>query len=101
MMPRFLLGHTPGLSGKWAAVGPDVTYVRVRIDQPAGENWEGRAVRMWGRSDPCQGIVQRSIRHHATIVEEFPRVSHLVGKHTNRVPRCRERGEFTNCMDDS
>ncbi|MEE2748139.1 MAG: isoleucine--tRNA ligase [Candidatus Thermoplasmatota archaeon] len=62
------------------AVGPDVTYVRVRIDQPAGENWEGRGGANVGEEVIlAKELFKEVIRHHATIVEEFPG-SELVGK---------------------
>ena len=62
------------------AVGPDVTYVRVRIDQPAGENWEGRGGANVGEEVIlAKELFKEVIRHHATILEEFPG-SDLVGK---------------------
>ena len=55
------------------AVGPDVTYVRVRIDQPAGENWEGRGGANVGEEVIlAKDLFKEVIRHHATILEEFP-----------------------------
>ena len=61
------------------AVGPDVTYVRVRIDQPAGENWEGRGGAEVGEVVIlAKDLFKEVIRHHATILEEFPG-SDLIG----------------------
>ncbi|MDG1525431.1 MAG: isoleucine--tRNA ligase [Candidatus Thalassarchaeaceae archaeon] len=62
------------------AVGPDVTYARVRIDQPAGDNWEGRGGGEVGEEViVAKDLFKEVIRHHATILEEFPG-SDLVGK---------------------
>ena len=62
------------------AVGPDVTYVRVRIDQPAGDNWEGRGGAEVGEVVIiAKDLFKEVIRHHATILEEFSG-SDLVGK---------------------
>ncbi|MEE3083435.1 MAG: isoleucine--tRNA ligase [Candidatus Thermoplasmatota archaeon] len=76
------------------AVGPDVTYVRVRIDQPAGDNWEGRGGANVGEEVIlAKDLFKEVIRHHATILEEFPG-SDLVGKaYEPLFPGAVERGE--------
>ncbi|MDE0708017.1 MAG: isoleucine--tRNA ligase, partial [Candidatus Poseidoniales archaeon] len=62
------------------AVGPDVTYIRVRIDQPAGDNWDGRGGAEVGEEVIiAKDLFKEVIRHHATILEEFPG-SDLIGK---------------------
>lgn len=62
------------------AVGPEVTYCKVRIDQPAGENWQGRGGAEVGEVVIiAKDLFKEVIRHHATIIEEFPG-SALIGR---------------------
>ncbi|MDP6899415.1 MAG: isoleucine--tRNA ligase, partial [Candidatus Thalassarchaeaceae archaeon] len=62
------------------AVGPDVTYIRIRIDEDAGESWDGRGGAKIGEElILAKDLFKEVIRHQATVLEEFPG-SALVGK---------------------
>ena len=62
------------------AVGPDVTYCRVRITEPASESWEGRGGGEVGEElILAKDLIGNVMRNHADVIEEFPG-SALVGK---------------------
>ena len=62
------------------AVGPEVTYVRCRVKEEAGDSWTGA-----GGADVGEEIIlakelmKEVLRHHVDIIEEFPGSS-LVGR---------------------
>ncbi len=61
------------------AVGPEVTYARVRITEPSGENWEGRGGADVGEElILAEDLIGEVIRHQAEVVETFSG-SRLVG----------------------
>ena len=61
------------------AVGPEVTYVRCRVKEEAGDSWTGA-----GGADVGEEIIlakelmKEVLRHHVDIIEEFG--SSLVGR---------------------
>ena len=62
------------------AVGPDVTYVRCKVREPAGENWTGAGGAAVGEDlILAKDLMKEVLRHHVDIVEEFPG-SALVGR---------------------
>ncbi|MCH2428853.1 MAG: class I tRNA ligase family protein, partial [Candidatus Thalassarchaeum sp.] len=62
------------------AVGPDVTYCRVRITEPPSKSWEGRGGAEVGEElILAKDLVGNVLRNQAEVVEEFPG-SELVGK---------------------
>jgi isoleucyl-tRNA synthetase len=62
------------------AVGPDVTYVRCKVREPAGENWAGAGGAAVGEEMIlAKDLMKEVLRHHVDIVEEFPG-SALVGR---------------------
>ena len=61
------------------AVGPDVTYCRVRITEPASESWEGRGGEVGEELILAKDLIGNVMRNHADVIEEFPG-SALVGK---------------------
>jgi isoleucyl-tRNA synthetase len=62
------------------AVGPDVTYVRCKVREPAGENWTGAGGAAVGEElILAKDLMKEVLRHHVDIVEEFPG-SALVGR---------------------
>ena len=61
------------------AVGPEVTYARVRVTAPAGESWDGRGGAEVGEElILAEDLIGEVLRHQAEIVETFPG-SRLVG----------------------
>ena len=61
------------------AVGPEVTYVRVKITEDA-ENWQGAGGASIGEElIIAKDLMKEVLRHHAEVLEEFPG-SELVGK---------------------
>ncbi len=55
------------------AVGPDVTYCRVRITEPASESWEGRGGGEVGEElILAKDLIGNVMRNHADVIEEFP-----------------------------
>jgi len=78
------------------AVGPDVTYIRVRIDSTAGENWQGRGGAEVGEElILAKDLFKEVLRHHATVLEEFPG-SELIGRGYDPLfPGAVERGDST------
>ena len=76
------------------AVGPDVTYVRVRIDQPAGAGWDGRGgAEVGDEVILAKDLYQSVIRHHSTIVEEFLGVDMVGRAYEPLFPGAVDRGE--------
>ena len=75
------------------AVGPDVTYCRVRITEPASESWEGRGGGEVGEElILAKDLIGNVMRNHADVIEEFPG-SALVGKsYTPLFPGAIDRG---------
>ena len=62
------------------AVGPDVTYVRCRIKEAAGEAWTGAGGANVGEEVIlAKDLMKEVLRHHVEVVEEFPG-STLVGR---------------------
>ena len=62
------------------AVGPDITYCRVRITEPASDSWEGRGGGEVGEElILAKDLIGNVMRNHADVIEEFPG-SDLVGK---------------------
>jgi len=62
------------------AVGPDVTYCRVRITEPPSGNWEGRGSSEVGEElILAKELLSDVLRHKVEIIEEFPG-SKIVGK---------------------
>jgi len=62
------------------AVGPNVTYCRVRITEPPSGNWEGRGSSEVGEElILAKELLSDVLRHKVEIIEEFPG-SKIVGK---------------------
>jgi len=62
------------------AVGPDVTYCRVRVKSKPSDSWKGRGGAEVGEElILAKDLMSEVLRHHADIIEEFPG-SKLVGK---------------------
>ena len=62
------------------AVGPDVTYCRVKIVSKPSDSWEGRGGAEVGEElILAKDLMPEVLRHHADIIEEFSG-SELVGK---------------------
>ena len=62
------------------AVGPDVTYCRVRVKSKPSDSWKGRGGAEIGEElILAKDLMSEVLRHHADIIEEFPG-SKLVGK---------------------
>ena len=62
------------------AVGPDITYCRVRITEPASESWEGRGGGEVGEElILAKDLIGNVMRNHADVIDEFPGAA-LVGK---------------------
>ena len=76
------------------AVGPEVTYCRVRITEPPSDSWEGRGGAEVGEElILAKDLIGSVLRNHADIVDEFPG-SELVGKTYARLfPGAIDRGE--------
>jgi len=76
------------------AVGPEVTYCRVRVTEPPSESWEGRGGAEVGEElILAKELIGSVLRNHADIVDEFPG-SELVGKaYTPLFPGAIERGD--------
>ena len=76
------------------AVGPEVTYCRVRVTEPASESWEGRGGAEVGEElILAKELIGSVLRNHADIIDEFPG-SELVGKAYNPLfPGAIERGD--------
>jgi len=76
------------------AVGPEVTYCRVRVTEPPSESWEGRGGAEVGEElILAKELIGSVLRNHADIVDEFPG-SELVGKAYNPLfPGAIERGD--------
>ena len=78
------------------AVGPEVTYCRVRITEPPSKSWEGRGGAEVGEElILAKDLIGNVLRNQAEIVEEFPG-SKLVGKaYEPLFPGAIERGDST------
>ncbi|MBI88413.1 MAG: isoleucine--tRNA ligase [Euryarchaeota archaeon] len=76
------------------AVGPKVTYCRVRVTHPPSESWEGRGGAEVGEElILAKDLVGSVLRNHAEVIEEFPG-SDLVGKsYSPLFPGAVQRGE--------
>jgi isoleucyl-tRNA synthetase len=76
------------------AVGPDVTYCRVRISDPPGKSWEGRGGADIGEElILAKDLLKEVMRHKVEVISEFPG-SELVGKaYEPLFPNAVERGE--------
>ena len=76
------------------AVGPDVTYCRVRITQPPSESWEGRGGAEVGEElILAKDLVGSVLRNHADVIAEFPG-SELVGRaYSPLFPGAIDRGD--------
>ena len=62
------------------AVGPEVTYCRVRITEPPSDSWEGRGGAQVGEElILAKDLIGSVLRNHAEVIEEF-NGSDLVGK---------------------
>jgi len=62
------------------AVGPEVTYVRCRVKEAAGEHWEGAGGADVGEEVIlAKDLMKEVLRHHVDIVDEFPGAD-LVGR---------------------
>ena len=62
------------------AVGPEVTYCRVKITSKPSDNWEGGGGAEVGEElILAKDLMSDVLRHHADIIEEFPG-SKLVGE---------------------
>jgi len=76
------------------AVGPDVTYARIRIAEPAADSWEGRGGAKVGEElILAEDLLAESLRHQIEVIETFPG-SELVGKaYEPLFPDAVERGD--------
>ena len=76
------------------AVGPEVTYCRVRVTEPPSESWEGRGGAEVGEElILAKELIGSVLRNHADIVNEFLG-SELVGKaYKPLFPGAIERGD--------
>ena len=76
------------------AVGPEVTYCRVRITEPPSESWEGRGGAEVGEElILAKDLISSVLRNHAEVIEEFPG-SELVGRtYSPLFPEAIDRGE--------
>ena len=62
------------------AVGPEVTYCRVRITEPPSGNWEGRGgAKVGDELILAKELMSEVLRHQVEVIEEFPG-SKIVGK---------------------
>ena len=76
------------------AVGPDVTYCRIRITELPAGSWEGRGGAEVGEEIIlAKDLLADVLRHQIEIIDEFPG-SHLIGKAYHPLfPDAIERGE--------
>ena len=76
------------------AVGPEVTYCRVRITEPPSEAWEGRGGAEVGEElILAKDLIGSVLRNHVDIVDEFLGVE-LIGKsYSPLFPGAIERGD--------
>lgn len=76
------------------AVGPEVTYCRVRITEPPSESWEGRGGAEVGEElILAKDLIGSVLRNHADVIAEFPG-SELVGRNYSPLfPGAIDRGE--------
>mgnify|MGYP002833248384 FL=1 len=76
------------------AVGPEVTYCRVRITEPPSKSWEGRGGAEVGEElILAKDLISSVLRNHAEVIEEFPG-SELVGRtYSPLFPEAIDRGE--------
>jgi len=76
------------------AVGPEVTYCRVRITEPPSESWEGRGGAEVGEEIIlAKDLIGSVLRNHADVIAEFPG-SELVGRaYSPLFPGAIDRGE--------
>ena len=76
------------------AVGPEVTYCRVRVTEPPSDSWEGRGGAEVGEElILAKELIGSVLRNHADIVDEFLG-SELVGKSYKPLfPGAIERGD--------
>ena len=76
------------------AVGPDVTYCRIRVNANPSDSWEGRGGAKIGEElILAKDLLGDVLRHHMEIIEEFPG-SVLVGKSYSPIfPGAIERGD--------
>ena len=76
------------------AVGPEVTYCRVRITEPPSESWEGRGGAEVGEEIiMAKDLIGSVLRNHADVIAEFPG-SELVGRaYSPLFPGAIDRGE--------
>ena len=62
------------------AVGPDVTYCRVKVTSKPSDSWEGRGGAEVGEElILAKDLMPEVLRHHAEVIDEFPG-SKLVGQ---------------------
>lgn len=62
------------------AVGPDVTYARIRIAEETGDHWEGRGGAQVGEElILAEDLLAEVLRHQIEVIETFPG-SELIGK---------------------
>ena len=76
------------------AVGPEVTYIRVKVTEVASDSWDGRGGAEVGEEMIlAKDLFKEVIRHQCEIVEEFPG-SDLVGEaYTPLFPSAVDRGD--------
>ena len=76
------------------AVGPDVTYCRVRVTEPSSDSWEGRGGAEVGEElILAKDLIGNVLRNHADVIEEFTG-SELVGRaYSPLFPGAIERGD--------
>ena len=76
------------------AVGPDVTYCRIRVNANPSDSWKGRGGAKIGEElILAKDLLGDVLRHHMEIIEEFPG-SVLVGKSYSPIfPDAIERGD--------
>ena len=77
------------------AVGPEVTYARVRVNKEA-ENWQGAGGAAVGEEMIlAKDLMGEVLRHHVDIIEEFPG-SQLVGRSYEPLfPQAVDKGDST------
>ena len=76
------------------AVGPEVTYCRVRITEPPSGNWEGRGgAKVGDELILAKELMSEVLRHQVEVIEEFPG-SKIVGKaYEPLFPNAIQRGD--------
>ncbi len=79
------------------AVGPDVTYCRIRIAEPPSDSWEGRGgAEVREELILAKDLLTDVLRHQIEVIDEFPG-SQLIGKaYRPLFPDAVERGDSEN-----